>query len=131
MICAVLLMTVTAQADSRSEFLFRLKVALKLRDHPGLVDCFYFDRVEPGTERQVWMAIEQILSWHGHEVSVTERKKEGPFFMEKDGRRFTLNGDWTFQVHIHQAEAPSRGFVFPCGETGGGKYAILLSVPAQ
>lgn len=126
-----MILTGKVHADSRSEFMFRLQTALKMRDHPGLAACFHFDRVEADTERQVWMALEQILSWQGHHVTVTERKKEGPFFMERDGRRFTLNGNWTFQVHIHQTEGPSRGFVFPCGETDEGKFAILLSVPAK
>ena len=118
-------------AETRSEFLFRLQSALKMRDFKGLVSCFHFEGVEGETEKQVWRALEQILAWEGAQVRTTERVKRGPFFMMKEGRRYTLNGDWIFQVHIQQVESPGRAFVFPCGVTADERQAILLSVPAR
>jgi hypothetical protein len=49
--------------------------------------------------------------------------------MERDGRKYTLNGDWQFQVHIDATQPAGRGFVLPAGVTKDGRYAILLSVP--
>ncbi len=116
-------------ASSQSELIFEVQTALKTRDYPGLAKCFEFNGAEPETERSVWKVLDQIVAWPTHHIKVSERRSSGPFEMERGGRKYTLNGDWTFQVHIHLRPPPSRGFVFPAGMTKDGRFAILLSVP--
>lgn len=116
-------------ASGRAELLFEVQTALKTRDYPGLAKCFEFTGVETATERSVWKVLDQIVAWPTHHVKVSDRRSSGPFEMERDGKKYTLNGDWTFQVHIHVRPPPSRGFVFPAGITKDGRTAILLSVP--
>jgi hypothetical protein len=111
--------------------IFDLRVALKTRDWGALVGCFEFEGAEVETQKALWKALEQMIAWPGHHIKVTERSGTGPFFLERGGRRYTFNGDWKYQVHIHVRPPPSRGFVFPAGVTSGGRHAILLSVPAS
>ncbi len=115
----------------RADFLFKLQTALKTRDYPGLANCFELEGTEVETQRMLWKLLDQLVKWPTHQVKVTERAQTGPFTMEKGGRSYTLNGDWTFQVHIHRGEPPSRTFVFPAGLGKSGKYAILMSVPVS
>lgn len=115
-------------ATTRSEFLFQLQTALKTRDTPAIAACFEFERVEPLTRIQVTKAIARLVSWKAHDVRTSERSGSGPLRMKKEGQTYTLNGDWTFQVHV-QNPATGGGFVFPAGRTKAGRYAILLSVP--
>ncbi len=113
----------------RADFLFKLQTALKTRDYPGLANCFELEGTEVETQRMLWKLLDQLVKWPSHQVKVTERSQKGPFTMEKHGRSFTLNGDWTFQVHILRGAPPARTFVFPAGVGKSGKYAILMSVP--
>ena len=83
------------------------------------------------TTEAIERAIEQIISWPGQNLKVTERSKSGPIIMERDGGKYTLNGDWQFQVHIQAIRPEGRGFVLPAGLTSEGRYAILLSVPVR
>lgn len=118
-------------AATRDDFLFELRTALKTRDWGSLVACFEFEGAEPGTEKALWKALEQLLTWPTHHIQVTERSGSGAFFMRRDGRRYTLNGDWRYQIHIHVRPPPSRGYVFPVGVTPEGRHAILLTIPAS
>jgi hypothetical protein len=120
---------ISANDGTRSDFLFKLQTALKTRDYPGLANCFELEGTEVDTQRMLWKVLDQLVKWPTHNVKVTERSQKGPFTMEKNGRTFTLNGEWTFQIHIHRGEPPSRTFVFPAGLGRSGKYAILMSVP--
>ncbi len=127
----VFVCTACGYDGGRADFLFKLQTALKTSDYPGLANCFELEGTEADTQRMLWKLLDQLVKWPSHQVKVTERSQTGPFVMEKNGRSFTLNGDWTFQVHIHRGEPPSRSFVFPAGIGKSGKYAILMSVPVS
>jgi hypothetical protein len=122
---------VLAYDGTRADFLFKLQTALKTRDYPGLANCFELEGTEVETQQMLWKLLDQLVKWPAHDVKVTERSQKGPFTMEKSGRAYTLNGDWTFQVHVHRGAPPSRTFVFPAGLGRSGKYAILMSVPVS
>jgi len=128
---ALVLQVQPVVAESQSDFLFTLRTALKAGDRESLRQCFEFKGADEATLRAIDNAIEQMLAWPTHFVKTTDRINSGPMEMERDGRRFTLNGDWTFQVHIHIRKPPSRGFVLPGGVTADGRNAILLSVPVE
>jgi len=117
-------------AEDRSDFLFSLQTALKTRDRDALRACFEFRGADSVTVDAIDSAINQMLSWPTHHLKVTERSNSGPIFMDRDGQKMTLNGDWKFQVHIHITKPPSRGFVLPGGITADGRNAILMTVPA-
>ncbi len=121
----------TAFADARADFLFSLQSALKTRERDALRACFEFRGADSVTVDAIDSAINQMLSWPTHYVKVTERSNTGPVFLERDGQKMTLNGDWTFQVHIHVTKPPSRGFVLPGGITADGRNAILMTIPAS
>ncbi len=119
-----------ALADGRADFLFSLQTSLKTRDRFALRACFEFRGADSVTVDAIDSAINQMLSWPTHHLKVTERSNTGPIFLERDGQKMTLNGDWKFQVHIHVTKPPSRGFVLPGGITADGRNAILMTVPA-
>ena len=127
---ALLVAQGSGNAESRDEFLFRLRSALAAHDYPAIADCIEFEGSAPEIRQAVWKMIDQFVAWPNHYFKVTERKGSGPLVMERGGKKYTLNGEWTFQVHVHAGKPPSRGFVLPAGKTRDGKYAILLSVPA-
>ena len=126
-----LVSTASGYDGGRADFLFKLQTALKTRDYPGLANCFELEGTDAETQRMLWKLLDQLVKWPSHKVKVTERSQTGPLVMEKHGRSFTLNGDWTFQVHISRGELPSRSFVFPAGIGKSGTYAILMSVPVR
>ncbi len=133
-VCLALFPTLRAASGegvTREDFIFRLQTALKTRDYPALANCFELEGTEGHTQRMLWKVLDQLVRWPSHQVKVTDRTKTGPFRMEKNGRTYTLNGDWTYQIHIHRGEPPSRTFVFPAGVTKEGRHAILMSVPAK
>jgi len=117
-----------ASATNRDELLFQFQVALKTRDTPAIAACFSFEGVEQNTRTQVTKAIALMVSWKAHEVKTSERSKSGPLRMERGGSIYTLNGDWTFQIHVQDPQT-GGGFVFPAGKAEDGRYAILLSKP--
>jgi hypothetical protein len=121
----------SGEGVTREDFIFRLQTALKTRDYPALANCFELEGTEGHTQRMLWKVLDQLVRWPSHQVKVTERAKTGPFRMEKNGRTYTLNGDWTYQIHIQRGQAPSRTFVFPAGVTKEGRHAILMSVPVK
>jgi len=120
-----------ASAETREDFLFRLRSALAARDYPAIARCIEFEGAHSETRAAVWKMIDQLVAWPTHFFKVTERKGSGPLIMKRDGKTHTLNGDWTFQIHIHIRKPPSRGFVLPAGKTSDGRYAILLAVPQK
>ncbi len=131
-LCAVLGVLAPAAASAagtRDELLFALKVALKTHDRTGIEKCFNFDRLDEISRESLSATIEQICDWPLHHVFATDRKDRGPLEIVRDGRRYTLNGQWTFQIHIHKGKLPSKGFVFPAGTAADGKVLILASVP--
>lgn len=119
-----------ALADGRADFLFSLQTSLKTRDRGAVRACFEFRGADSATVDAIDSAINQMLSWPTHYLKVTERANTGPIFLDRDGQKMTLNGDWKFQVHIHVTKPPSRGFVLPGGITADGRNAILMTIPA-
>lgn len=118
-----------AQA-SRGDLLFEINAALKSHDREGLEACFNFDGVDDATKNAVETMIGQMLSWPTFYVFTSERAEHGPVKLQQNGKTLTMNGDWTFQVHIFRAKPPSGGFVFPAGKVGD-KYMVLLTIPAK
>ncbi|MCX7868838.1 MAG: hypothetical protein N2322_02700, partial [Terrimicrobiaceae bacterium] len=118
-------------SEDRSGFLFELQSAFRTRDYEALAGCFEFEGARPATRRAVEKVLQQIMRWKGTWMKITERSGSGPFQMLKEGKPHRFNGEWEFQVHLHDGPPPSRGFVFPAGRTREGRYAILLAVPAS
>jgi hypothetical protein len=131
-LCAAVGILGTAEAGAagtRDELLFALRVALKTHDPAGIGRCFHLDGLDEISRESLASTIDQICMWPEPYVFTTDRKDRGPLEIVRDGRRYTLNGQWTFQVHIHKGKPPSKGFVFPAGATPDGKILILTSVP--
>jgi len=118
-----------AQA-SRGDLLFEINAALKSHDREGLEACFNFEGVDDATKSAVETMIGQMLSWPTFYVFTSERAEHGPVKLQQNGKTLTMNGDWTFQVHIFRAKPPTGGFVFPAGKVGD-KYLVLLTIPAK
>lgn len=120
----------THAAESRSALLFEINTAVKARDGRALLACFALDEsVDEPTRAAIVTAVRQIISWPTHHLDESDRANTGPIDIERDEKTYTLNGDWSFQVHIHVTKPPSRGFVFPAGVTPDGRWAVLVSVP--
>lgn len=107
-------------AGSRAELLFELQTALKQKDREKLTECFNFDRLSEGSKAELVKIIDRMTRWPTHYVKTSERAGAGTGGV-------TLNGDWTFQVHIYADAESQKGFVFPAGTTGKGTL-ILAAV---
>ncbi len=118
------------QAAPREDLLFELNAALKTRDGAGFARCFHFEGVEQTTRDSFVKMIRTILAWPSYDVSTTERKDRGVPVFEERGHRFTLNGDWQYQVHVFLSKSAGKGYVFPAGRCADGKDRILVTVPA-
>jgi hypothetical protein len=121
----------TASAAPREELLFDVNAALKTRDGAGFAHCFNFKDTDEATRQAFIKMIGQILSWRSFDVSTTERKERGAPIFEQQGGKFTLNGDWQYQIHIFLSKSDKKGFVFPAGRTSDGKDRILVPVPVK
>ena len=69
---------------------------------------------------------EEIFALPSYYVFVQDRIDQGKAHVTKDGKNYTLNGDWTFDVGIYE-KAKSKGFVLPAG-VADGRCQILLTV---
>jgi hypothetical protein len=122
----------TARAGTtRSDLMFEVTTAIKQHDRAALVSCFNFKGTDDATKQSIDTMIGQILTWPTFTVTTSERAEKGPAKIVQDGRAYTINGDWTFQIHILRAKPSTGGFVFPAGMTPDGRCAILLTVPAK
>ncbi len=113
---------------SRGEFLFILQSVTKTHHAQGLENCFSFEKTDQATLDSIKLATQEILKWPNPHVFTSERSTSGPLDIKKNGKEYTLNGNWLFQVHIHKSPPPSKGFVLPVGLTPAGRYRILLAV---
>jgi len=122
-----LLPCVCAQS-TQGELIFAIKSAVKSHDDAALEDCFNFDGTDPGLATSIRRTIDQITTWSYPVVFTSERTTTGPLEITSNGKTMVLNGDWSFQVHIHRSPPPSKGYVFPAGRTASGAYRVLLTV---
>jgi len=117
-----------AAQSTREDLLFTLRSAVKTGNAAALAKCFNFAGADVSVTQPIDRTIEAIAGWSNAIVSVSGRSGQGPLEIERGGETLTLNGDWTFQIHIHRGPPPSKGFVFPAGRTPSGEYRILLTV---
>src|SRR5882762_194246 len=115
LVCAV--GVASLRAGAREELLFNIDTALKTRDGAGFAHCFNFRGADDATRQSFVKIISQILAWSSFYVFTSERTGKGDPKIEQVGKKFTLNGDWKYQVHIFRSKSASGGFVFPAGGT--------------
>jgi hypothetical protein len=132
-ICGLILVAFSASlhAAPREELLFDVNAALKTRDGAGFAHCFNFKDSDEATRKSFVDIIGKILAWPSFDVSTTERKESGAPIYDQGGHKFTLNGDWQYQIHIFLSKSDKKGFVFPAGRTADGKDRILVPVPVK
>ena len=111
----------------RNELVSRLQHALDTDDKIAFEKCFNFD----GTTDELWQGFAQIenkiFALPSYYVFDKERIDQGKLHAVKDGRNYTLNGDWTFDVGIYNSKTLCLGYVLPAG-LANGKCQVLLTV---
>lgn len=113
-------------ASTPDELVSEVTASLKARDRAAFEKCFNFEGAAE-MERKVFAEMEeQIFSWPTHYVDTTERQDEGKMHATRNGKNYTLNGDWKFLLNIHISKPPSKGFVMPAGMVDG-KCLMLLA----
>ncbi|MDD5198459.1 MAG: hypothetical protein PHC88_01535 [Terrimicrobiaceae bacterium] len=117
-------------AESRDGLMFSLNSALMSRDRAAFARCVNFTGADEATRTAFAKIIDQIFAWPGHYVFTSERSGQGNPDIEQNGRKYTLNGDWKFQVHVFLSKTTSKGFVFPAGSVNG-QFFILVAIPAK
>jgi len=117
-----------AAQSTSPELLFALQSAAKSHDDFAMEECFHFEGTDPELAKSIRRTVGQIATWSTPLVFTSERTNRGPLEIIRNGKTYTLNGEWIFQIHIHRSPLPSKGFVFPAGLTPSGKYRILLTV---
>jgi hypothetical protein len=130
-VLCLLALATTVCASTREDLLFDINAALETRDGSGFARCFNFKDTDEATRESFIKIIGQILAWPSFDVSVTERKEGGSPEFDQGGKKFTLNGDWRYQIHIFLSKDAAKGFVFPAGRTADGKDRILVPVPVK
>lgn len=121
---------VLSAQSTRGDLIFALNSALKSGNRRAVARCFNFEGTDETTRKSMVAIINHICSWPTHHVFTSERNGTGPLQTLRDGKPFTLNGDWTFQVHIFMRPPPSKGYVFPAGLVGN-NCLILMMVPQK
>ncbi len=112
---------------SRDELVAQLTTALDSHDKIAFEKCVNFDGVDADV-RNAFTEIEtQLFALPSHYVFASDRIDKGPAHDTKDGKNYTLNGDWTFLIDIYRSKSPSTGFVLPAG-IAEGKSQVLLTV---
>lgn len=117
-------------AKNRQELLFEINAALLAHDRAAFARCFYLAGAEDRTRAEMSRILDQIFAWPTRDVFSTDRKDRGPARVMVEGRPYTFNGDWQFQVHIFLSKKTKTGFVFPAGMVGGRAFVLAL-VPAD
>lgn len=128
-LCLVLGSGLAQAAQTRDELLFAVSAALKTNDRAGLEKCFNFQGVDEEGRATLAATLDQICAWPTRYMVTSERKDRGPLELSRNGRLYTLNGEWTFQIHLHKGKPPSKGYVFPAGQAVDGQFMILASIP--
>lgn len=111
----------------KDALIFDLNAALKGGDVIALARCFNVLGTDEATRLATTKILDEIIKWPAPSVAVTDREGSGRAVFARNGRNFTLNGDWTFQVHIHRSGQPNSGYVFPAGYANQ-ECLILLAV---
>lgn len=114
-------------AGSRADLLFEINTSLKTQNRIAFAECFNFEKTDVATQKSTAAMINRIFNWPNPQVSTSERNREGKMIVSKSGKSWTLNGQWTFNVHLSAGPQPSEGFVFPAGVVGE-RYRLLLMV---
>jgi len=117
-------------AKTRNELLFQMNAALLASDPAAFARCFNFAGADAPTRASFTKIIEDVFRWPTHYLFTSERKETGNPPIEQNGRRYRLNGDWQFQVHLFLSKKTSKGYVFPAG-TVGNQVLVLVAVPEK
>ena len=104
-----------------------LQVALDAHDKAAFEKCFNFDGVNDELRKSFIQVEDEIFALPSYYVFVQNRTDQGKAHTTRDGKDYTLNGDWTFEVGIYNSRAKSKGLVLPAGMANG-KCQVLLTV---
>ena len=116
-----------SHTPSQNKLVSDLQTALDAHDKAAFETCFNFDGVNDELRKSFTQVEDEIFALPSYYVFVQNRIDEGKLHMTKDGKNYTLNGDWTFEVGIYNSKAKSKGFVLPAGMANG-KCQVLLTV---
>ena len=112
---------------SQNKLVDDLQVALDAHDKTAFEKCFNFDGINDELRKGFLQLEDEIFALPSFYVFVQKRMDQGKLHMTKDGKDYTLNGDWTFEVGIYNSKAKNKGFVLPAGMANG-KCQVLLTV---
>lgn len=121
----ILLSELLPAAGSRADLLFEINTSLKTQNRIAFAECFNFQKTDVATQKSTAAMINRIFNWPNPRVFTSERNREGKMIVSKAGKSWTLNGQWTFNVHVFAGPPPSEGFVFPAGVVAD-RYRLLL-----
>ena len=114
-------------ATTREELVSEVNAALDAHDKVAFEKCFNHDGATEGFQRALTDIEEQIFSLPTHYVYAKERIDKGKMHFAKDGKNYTLNGDWLFDIGIYISKPPSpKGYVLPAGMANG-KCQLLIT----
>ena len=116
-----------SHTPSQNKLVSDLQAALDAHDKAAFETCFNFDGANEELRKGFTQLEDEIFAMPSYYVFVQNRMDQGKAHMTKNGKNYTLNGDWTFDVGIYNSKAKSKGFVLPAG-TANGKCQGLLTV---
>ncbi len=112
---------------TRERLVSDLTVALDAHDKVAFEKCVNLDGVDEDIRQGFKEVEDQIFAMPSYYVFAKERIDQGKAHILKDGKNYTLNGEWTFDIGIYVSKPPSKGFVIPAGMANG-KCQVLLTV---
>lgn len=113
--------------DTRERLVSNLTAAFDSHDRAAFEKCVNLDGVDEDIRQSFKDLEDEIFAMPSHYVFAKERIDQGKAHIVKDGKNYTLNGDWTFDIGIYVSKSPSKGFVIPAG-VAKGKCQMLLTV---
>ena len=94
-------------ATTREELVSEVNASLDAHDKAAFEKCFNHDGATEDFQRAFTDIEERIFSLPTHYVYAKERIDKGKMHFAKDGKDYTLNGDWLFDIGIYISNPPS------------------------
>jgi hypothetical protein len=118
---------VASAAETPGDLVSEIKAALDAHDKAAFEKCINLEGADEQTRRALSEIETTVFAFPTHYVSFVDQDDNGEPLARKDGKSYTLNGEWHSEVCLYLSKPPSKGFVLPAGLIRG-KYLLLLPV---
>jgi len=117
-----------AELSPVERFQTTLQQAVDSKNKDALLALFNMEGVNAEDKKSIASVIDKIISWPGVKVECRRRTQSEPILIDRDGKKFTLNGKRTLHVSFHNTDPSLNKFngpVFDGGQTSHGMRVLM------